>query len=300
MYIYYLVIIAVMNYYVSPLATLEKLVLFRQTLFGLPWVLLSALLAYSQERTVHPTLSTWLYIIGAFCAARFSGMCLNRIIDRHIDAKNPRTCQRALPRGEVSLQTCALLTAFFMGLFLYFTYLLGPLCFQLSWIIAPLLCLYSYTKRFTLLCHFVLGLIQFFGPLCAWVAVTGELSLAPLLLGFALFCAMAAGDIIYACQDVEFDRKTKLYSVPAKVGRFRAIALAKVLHTAAVASLFVCGYVLHLSALFYLSVALVGGLYVYSYRKVNDFDSRFAFTNNVSGITLLLCTFGEYVWRVLL
>jgi 4-hydroxybenzoate polyprenyltransferase len=300
MYIYYLVIMVVMNLYVSPLATLEKLVLLRQTLFGLPWVLLSALLAYSQERAVHPTLSTWLYIIAAFCAARFSGMCLNRIIDRHIDAKNPRTCQRALPRGEVSLLACGLLAAVFLGLFLYFSYLLGPLCFQLSWIIAPLLYLYSYTKRFTLLCHFVLGLIQFFGPVCAWAAVTGELSQAPLLLGFALFCSMAAGDIIYACQDVEFDRKTKLYSVPAKIGRFRAIAFAKILHTAATVSLLLAGYVLNLSALFYLSVGLVGGLYVYSYKKVNDFDRCFVFTNNVSGITLLLCTCGEFVWHVLL
>lgn len=290
-----------------PLVNLEKLLLFRQTLFGLPWMLLGGLLAYMQPDAVAPSLLTWFYMIAAFCAARFSGMCFNRLIDRHIDAKNPRTSQRALPKGEISWASCSVQAAVFLGIFFYLSFLLGPLCFRLSFVISALLILYSYTKRFTFACHFVLGLIQFFAPVCAWVVLTGGFSIAPVILGFALFCSMAAGDIIYACQDVEFDKNHHLYSVPVRIGVPRALILARILHATTIGSLLVVGHLLNLQAFFYFGICVVAGLYLISHRKLaistkvaTSFDNCFSITNKVSGLTLFLCTYGDFLWRVLL
>lgn len=297
----------VLNAVVTLFVNVEKVVLFRQTLFGLPWMLLGGLLAYMQPEIEAPSFLVWFYMIGAFCAARFSGMCFNRLIDRHIDAKNPRTSQRAIPKGEVSSGSCALQAFGFLAIFFYFSFLLGPLCLRLSFVAAFLLILYSYTKRFTLLCHFVLGAIQFFSPVCAWVVIRGSCSLTPVVLGLALFSSMAAGDIIYACQDAEFDKKQGLHSIPAKMGISLALALSRLLHMATIGFLLIVGAIEGLHFLFYFGVAAVSGLYLVSHRRLAtstktaiSFDNCFSITNRISGLMLFLCTSGDFIWRALL
>src|SRR5258708_6107368 len=147
----------------------NKIVLFKQSLFSMPWMVAGFLLA------ARPLLlEKALYLSIAFFSARTVGMCLNRLIHHKIHAKNPRTATRALPQGEISRKELLIFTLFLFILFFWSAFFINTLCFALSPFIALLLVGYSFTKRFTWGCHFVLGLIQCFSPLCAWLAVTGS------------------------------------------------------------------------------------------------------------------------------
>ncbi len=270
--------------------SLAKLTRIRETLFGLPWTVSGGLLA-----TLHSKCDLewyrWGLLIGAFVAARLSGMCFNRLIDMAIDTKNPRTCRRALPSGQVTPRECGMQACGFLGLFYLCAYWLGGACFSLAIVAGSLLILYSFTKRFTVLCHFVLGLIQLFGPLCGWIAMTGSYALPPLLLGSALFCSIAAGDILYACQDIDFDRHEGLYSIPAKVGIARARSIAKCLHTCTLLLLLAVGYSLKLHLIFYVAVGAIGYAYWLAYAKKHE--EAFRFSNIAAGLILFVATFAE-------
>ena len=191
--------------------TFRKLILLEQTLFGLPWAFLGALMPYlSAPATARSSAAVWIWMTVAFSGARTAGMCFNRLTDREIDAANPRTQHRPLQIGEVTPRQVLVTALAALSLFFYSCWRLGSICQVLAPVVVLLIFTYAYTKRVTSLCHFVLGLVEFFVPVMATAAITHTVTPTALLLGFALFCWISGMDIIYATQDVCFDRQWRL------------------------------------------------------------------------------------------
>lgn len=280
---------------------LDRITFFRQTLFGLSWMLVTCLLVLGTVKTATVSLETWGYIFLAFFSARTVGMCLNRLIDRYIDGQNPRTSNRPLQKGEVSVRFTAIQTAVFLLLFFISTVKIGPICFALSLVVGTLLCVYSYLKRFTMMCHFALGLVHLLVPVTCWAALTHELSIIPAFLGLSLLCSIAAADIIYACQDVEFDRMHGLKSIPAWCGAKRAIEFAKFLHCMAVVFLLLFCDFFSDRKLLILGALAVGYIYYACYNKLasQGYEKSFSFANTFSGLTFFLFVLVDFLWHAL-
>ena len=179
-----------------------------QTLFALPFALIGVLFAGGG------TFMNWIWAITALVAARTAGMSFNRVIDADIDARNPRTSDRLIPKGEVQPSTVWLTAIISCLVLIGVSYLLNPLCFKLSFVAVLLLFTYSYFKRFSASSHFYLGFVEAAVPIGGYLAVTGEFSLVPFVLGFAILTWIAGLDIVYALQDKTFDEKEKLHSFP--------------------------------------------------------------------------------------
>jgi len=211
------------------LRALLEMIRFSHTLFALPFALLSALLAWQKAGSFH-----WLDLLGILLCmvfARSTAMAFNRLADRRYDAANPRTAQRHLPTGQLSTMTVAVFTAVcalgFFASTLLFLASDNPWPLYLSAPVLLFVCTYSFTKRFTFLCHAWLGASLLLAPLAAWIAIRGIEDLAtPLVLGFAVLFWVTGFDILYACQDVDFDRQAKLSSVPAKLGVAASLRVA--------------------------------------------------------------------------
>lgn len=280
--------------------TLNKLVLFKESLFGLPWVVTSIALAVPQSLYRIDGILFW--ILCAFISARVAGMAFNRLIDRDIDAQNPRTRQRVLPNGEATPFQVAVLGLVSIGLFVVSCGMINPLCLWLSPIPLALLLLYSYTKRFTPLCHFVLGAIHCLSPIFAWIAVCNGISPAPVFLGAAVMMSIAGSDVVYAMLDVEFDKSHRLHSIPMLLGTKRALRVAKGLHALTVALLLIVGLIVHAHALYFAGVVAVGGMYVlcYSELKPDVPDRLYAFLSTCNrrvALTLMFFTLGAGLWQ---
>lgn len=286
--------------------TFHNIMLWQQTLFGLPWVATSVGLALIQVRSQGGALELFwqhsLWIVLAFLSARMAGMAMNRVIDRTLDAQNPRTQERALPSKQTSPLAVSMLALFAIGLFIFSCHMLGPVCFKLSPIALALLFAYSYTKRFTAFCHFFLGAIHFCAPLFAWIALRGTIDYAPLCLGTAVMFSIAGSDIIYALLDVEFDRGAGVHSMPLLLGVDRAISLSKCLHGLTVFFLLLAGYNAQVPLPYYIGVILVAFLYLVSYaslrpevpQKIAQFLEE---CNKRVALTLMVMTFGALVWQ---
>jgi 4-hydroxybenzoate polyprenyltransferase len=273
-------------------ARLERLVLFSQTLFGLPWLIAAVMLLCSGHK-LHVTPQAFAAILVAFVSARIAGMCFNRLIDRHIDAKNPRTANRSLPRGEVSSGFTLCQALLFSAFFLSASWVLSKACFWVALFALMLIVLYSYTKRISALCHFVLGTIHALVPMAVWAAFAQEVTFVPVTISAALLCQIAASDIIYACQDIEFDRKHDLKSVPAALGATKALYLAKLFHLAAFCFLVLLSLLTDSLPLLF-GACSVGAIYIFAYRKAS-YETSFTMANRLSGITYLFFV----LWHVL-
>lgn len=223
-----------------------EMIKFEHTLFALPFALLGAFLA---ARGL-PTSYQLAWIVAAMVGARSAAMAFNRLVDWKFDAANPRTQNRALPQGLVTPRYVLFFIVVSAGLFVFASYKLNRLAFLLSPVALAIVLLYSYTKRFTSLTHLFLGLALSGAPLGAWIAVRGELSVVPLFLGLAVALWVAGFDIIYACQDVPFDREAGLYSLPKRLGIGAALTLSSLMHAATV---LLFGYVVYLSRLGWIS-----------------------------------------------
>jgi 4-hydroxybenzoate polyprenyltransferase len=221
---------------IAAIATFGRMVKFSHTVFALPFALAAAAIA---ARDHGLSLSRLIAILLAMVGARTAAMGFNRIVDREIDARNPRTASRELPTGRVSLAAAWTLTLASTGLFLAASAWLGPLCLALAPVALALLFGYSYTKRFTWLCHLFLGLAIAAGPGGAWIAVTGGVSAPALWLMAAVATWIGGFDILYALADREFDQKHGLKSIPVRFGVRGALALSAGLHAITVAAL--CG-----------------------------------------------------------
>ena len=208
------------------LSTVLEMIKIEHTLFALPFAFLGMLLAARGW----PSWWTVLWIAVAMVGARSAAMGFNRLVDRRIDAANPRTASRALPAGLVTPAAVAVFVAASAALLVLAAWQLNPLALALSPVALAILFLYSYTKRFTWGSHLFLGLALSGAPLGAWIAVRGDVQATPLILGGAVLTWVAGFDVLYALQDEEFDRKTGLFSVPARFGTVGALWISAALH----------------------------------------------------------------------
>lgn len=292
------------------IAIFSRLVMIEQSLFCLPWVVASVLLALmvrapmqQQLLSTLPSLSLCFWIVIAFTAARTAGMALNRLIDRHIDAANPRTALRPLQKGEITVKQVSMLSIVSLALFVGACAKINHLCLLLSPIVVILLCLYSYSKRYTALSHFVLGSIHFFSPIFAWAAVTNTLAWPPVFLGTAIWASIAGSDIIYALQDRQFDLEHDLHSIPAAIGVKRSIMLSKFLHALTAIFLVLIGFSLDLGPLFFAACAGIVGVYYYFHRLIDNDTSKiyrlFFYCNSTVVLVFMFSVMGIFLWRAL-
>lgn len=271
-----------------------EMVRFSHTLFALPFAVMALFLATPGR---WPSLRTTSLVLLAMVSARTAAMAYNRLVDRDIDAQNPRTRSRHLPAGLVSLLEARLLVLVSALLFVAATWFLNPLAFGLSIPTLLVLLLYSHTKRFTAASHFFLGFALGLSPLGVWVAVRGSVDASywiPAALGLAVLLWVAGFDILYACQDVDFDRDRGLHSVPARLGIGRALWLARLLHVLVVTSLLGVALLAGLGMVYLAGVLLVALLLGYEHSLVRRDDlSRLdlAFFTVNGCVSVLLCLF---------
>lgn len=230
------------------------------TLFALPYALAGFLLAYFSGFGFSPSKLFWIVL--AFFGARSAAMGFNRIADAKFDAENPRTKNRAIPAGRIAKSSALLFVAFSAVAMLFSARMLNELCFWLAFPALTVLFGYSYCKRFTNLCHFVLGFALSLAPAGAWCAASGKFSFSIIFISLALLFQIAAFDILYALQDEEFDKSEKLHSIPASFGRKKSIMASAVMLLLSIVFLYLTGAAFSLGKIFYTISAAILALYV--------------------------------------
>ena len=275
--------------------TLEMIKI-EHTLFALPFAFLGAVLAARG----FPSISQLFWITLAMVGARSAAMAFNRIADRQYDARNPRTRTRAIPAGLLSVGFVWVFTIAASALFFVAAARLNRLTLMLAPVALACVLLYSLTKRWTLLSHIVLGWCLSMAPTGAWIAVRGALDgPVPLLLSLVVLLWTAGFDVLYACQDFDFDRREGLRSIPARFGIRQALWIARVLHAGAFAALIALYWVVQLGSLALIGVLVTGTLLVYQHTLVraNDLSRLNAafFTTNAFVSVILFVTFGGAV-----
>ncbi|HAB62350.1 MAG TPA: 4-hydroxybenzoate octaprenyltransferase [Lachnospiraceae bacterium] len=251
---------------INKLKEYGKLVMFSHTIFSLSFALVSMVIAAKGL----PEISTLIWILVCFMGARTGANAINRVIDAEIDARNPRTAGRQLPKGEMKKTEVIIFTAVCFLVMLFGAYKLNWICLLLSPIALFLMIIYSYCKRFTYLCHLVLGVTCACAPVGAWLAITGELSLVPLFMGAANTLWVAGFDIIYGSQDYDFDRENGLHSIPAKFGVAGALLIAKLFHIVTLLCLLVIGILVpQFGIIYFLGLFLIAGLFIAEYKIVS-------------------------------
>ena len=272
------------------------------TLFALPFALVGATLASYRIPVAWPVLS-WMVV--AFTAARFAAMGFNRIVDRHIDAINPRTASRELPSGSLTLVQAVVAVVMAAALFVWSAFRLNPLCGWLSPVALGWVLAYSYTKRFTRWSHLVLGVSLSIAPVGGYLAVAGEWA-QPwwmlLVLATAVATWVAGFDILYALQDRTFDLAQGLHSIPVSFGAARAVRFSQVLHLATIACLAAVGLATGSGMLYGIGVAVAAGLLLYEHSLVTPHDLRrldaaFFTMNGVISIAFFAFVLAERLFR---
>jgi 4-hydroxybenzoate polyprenyltransferase len=215
-----------------------------------------------------------ILVIACMIFARSAAMAFNRYLDRHFDAKNPRTAIREIPSGIISANSTLVFTVISSFLFILTCYFINRICFFLSPVALLVVLGYSYTKRFTLLCHFFLGLGLSLAPIGAYLAVTGYFSLLPILFSFTVIFWVSGFDIIYALQDEEFDKSQNLYSIPAWLGKVRALRVSEMLHALSTACIVAAGIIAHFGWLYWTGVAVFIGMLIYQHSIVKPNDLK--------------------------
>lgn len=237
---------------IKKIRTYGELVMFSHTLFSLPFALIALFIA--SNGLPRPELFFWIMV--CLFAGRNGANALNRYVDQKYDALNPRTASRHMPKGIVKSKEVLIITALCYALFVFAAYQINMLCFYLSPIALGLFTLYSYTKRFTWLCHLVLGITCAGAPVGAWIAVTGGIDLIPIVLGAVVMLWVSGFDIVYGTQDIDFDRSVGLFSIPAKFGLSGALTIARVFHLMMWLLLIVVGVLGSLGIIYYIGVGI--------------------------------------------
>jgi 4-hydroxybenzoate polyprenyltransferase len=280
------------------LGIILEMIKFEHTVFALPFALISMLVALHNRAgfQIPPGYGEWRmfgWILVAMVGARSSAMAFNRIADARLDATNPRTASRAIPKGLVSVGAACLFVVVSAALLVLAAYMLNPLAFALSPAALAVVLGYSYSKRFTSLSHLWLGLSLGIAPVGAWIAVTGTVGFASMVLSAAVMLWTAGFDIIYSMQDLEFDRKAGLFSLPARIGPARALIASRLFHACMVGLLSWFGALSGLGVIYYAGVALVAGFLIYEQSLVSakDFsrvNTAFFTLNGCVSIALLI------------
>ena len=273
-----------------------RMIKFSHSIFALPFALTSALIASAGV----PSLRQIFWIIVAMVGARSAAMGLNRVIDRNIDSANPRTAKREIPLGIIGVgETIVFIVISFFSLILA-AYMLNPLCLRLSPLAVLVLFIYSFTKRFTWAAHFVLGLAISAAPLGAWIAVRGSYSPGILPLALAVIFWLAGFDVLYALQDLEFDRSHGLYSIPQRFGVRNSLLLARGLHLLSFLLLCATAMIFQLGLIFWAGMVIVAGLFIYEHSLVwegdlSKLDMAFFNMNGYISMTVFLFTLMNYL-----
>lgn len=257
----------------SVLRNYLQLIRFSHTIFALPFALLGAVLAWSRPDTIF----RWQDLLGiliCMAAARSAAMAFNRLVDRQIDALNPRTASRHLPAGLLSVGGVTMFTVVSSVVFVAATLIFLPKTLPLTLSVPVLLFLlgYSLAKRFTSLCHYWLSAALMLSPVAAWIAVRDEFSLIPASLGAVIFFWVGGFDILYACQDADFDRSVRLHSIPARFGIATALRIALGSHLLTIAMLLGVWQIAGLGWIFLAGVAVIALLLLYEHSLVSASD----------------------------
>jgi 4-hydroxybenzoate polyprenyltransferase len=269
-----------------------EMIKFEHTVFALPFAFTGALLAANGL----PSWSTLLWITVAMFGARSAAMGFNRWADRKFDAENPRTKERALPRGLVTPFQVVLFTAVSSAVLIFAAYMLNPLSFYLSPVALATVFFYSYTKRFTFLSHAFLGLAICLAPIGSWIAVSGKIASPALVLGGAVLFWLLGFDILYALQDIEFDQKAGLHSIPQRFGIRRALWISRTAHAITMAALFWLSSLLSLGWYYLAGVFIALCLIIYEHSLVKEddlsrLDLAFFNMNGYISVTIFVFTF---------
>lgn len=285
---------------VDAVLTYGRMIRFSHTIFALPFALSAVVLA----RRVNPIEAVDLiWILAAMIGARSAAMGFNRIVDARFDRGNPRTAGREIPSGRITLRSAVLFVVLSSALFVMAAAMLNMLCLALSVPVLLVLFGYSYTKRFTRWSHLYLGFAISLAPMGAWIALTGSFSWGILSLSLALMTYIAGFDIIYACQDVDFDRKQNLFSVPAHYGTKGALRLAAGLHVISFGFFWLVYLLFNMGWIFLATVTVIGGLFVLEHRLVRGGDLKhielaFFHVNSVVSVALFFGVLAdEWVMR---
>jgi 4-hydroxybenzoate polyprenyltransferase len=250
------------------LGIILEMIKFEHTIFAMPFALTSAVVAAKG----FPTWPVLLWILVAMVGARSAAMAFNRIVDGRIDAANPRTSERAIPKGLVSTAEAWVFTIISAGVFVLAAAMLNRLALALSPVALAVVLGYSLTKRFTSMSHLVLGLALGIAPVGAWIAVQGKFALAPIVLSAAVVLWTAGFDVIYSLQDVEFDRKMGLFSLPKRLGVARALFVSRLMHVFVVGLLAFLGVAAGLGAVYYVGVGVIGLFLAWEHSLVSPKD----------------------------
>ncbi len=251
-----------------------ELIRFSHTIFALPFAFMGGALAAHSGGQWHSRAQDWLGILLCMATARTAAMAFNRLVDREYDALNPRTAMRHLPAGKLKVGAVAVFTALSSMAFLLSTLIFLPNRLPLLLAIPVLgwLLAYSYTKRFTSLAHLWLGISLGLAPIAAWIAIAGSLAWPPILLGLAVAAWVAGFDVIYACQDVDFDRAVGLSSIPRLLGIKGALLAAAALHAVMIVPLVTLGVIYPLGTLYFVGLAAAAALLIYEHALVRPDD----------------------------
>lgn len=275
------------------IAIILEMIKFEHTIFALPFAYLGSILGSMEVFGHLPSWHQIGWITLAMVGARSAAMALNRLIDRHIDAKNPRTKERAIPAGRISLPMVWVFIIISLIFLFISTTQLNLLVVKLCPIAVFFLLIYSYTKRFTWTCHFFLGIATALGPIGGWIATTGTIDPMGILLFVAVAFWISGFDIIYACQDVDFDKKEKLYSIPARFGIGPALLISSILHAGTAIGLIALYFLSQLTIWFGVGIVLAILILLYEHMIISKDDlsrlnTAFFTMNGMVSIVLFL------------
>ncbi len=271
-----------------------SLIKFSHTIFAMPFALIGFFLGFfyynhsfssnsGWHETVFPPINSgfwteyiikFILVILCMVFARSAAMAFNRYLDRDIDALNPRTAIREVPRGIITPKNALVFTIVNCLLFVITTWFINSICFFLAPVALAVVLGYSYTKRFTPLCHLILGLGLSLAPIGAYLAVTGKFNWLPILFSIAVICWVSGFDIIYSLQDEEFDKSQQLYSMPAWLGKEKALSVSELLHLLSAASVVAAGKLGNFGWIYWIGVLIFGGMLIYQHSIVKPNDLR--------------------------
>ena len=295
-----------------------SLIKFSHTIFAMPFALIGFALgvnmypigAWNLNKTIGwssmgegDLLSKFIQVILCMVFARSAAMAFNRYLDRHFDAKNPRTAIREIPAGILKADRVLLFTIACSVLFMVCCWFINRLCFYLSPVALFVVLFYSYTKRFTPLCHLVLGVGLSLAPIGAFLAVAGQFALLPILFSLAVIFWVSGFDIIYALQDEEFDRSHQLHSIPAWLGKAKALRVSELLHVLSAACVITAGIYGGFHWLYWIGVAIFTGMLIYQHSIVKPNDLRrvnlaFMTANGIASVVFAVFVIADMFFKV--
>ena len=286
-----------------------SLIKFSHTIFAMPFALIGFVLGlrdhFIHQTTVNQVWLKFILVLVCMITARSTAMAFNRYLDRHFDKLNPRTAIREIPAGIIKAEKALVFIGINMAVFITATYFINSICFYLSPVALFVILFYSYTKRFTYLCHLVLGIGLSLAPIGAYLAVTGSFAILPLLFSFAVIFWVSGFDIIYALQDIDFDQSQSLYSIPSQWGLKQSLSISRVLHvlsaTFVIAAYFVGGF----HYLYLLGLLIFIGMLFYQQSIVKPYDLSkvnlaFMTANGIASIVFSIFVIGAMLIQMYL